>query len=98
MVVFAMGAASKLEEEVLPESEGSVDAERWVAERACMHVSSLSSTVLMLGRSSGRCAQHSAVSVWILSLVEGFEICGRFPRKALKAAASPVISSKARRS
>ena len=30
-----------------------------VAERACMHASSLSSTVLMLGRSSGRCAQHS---------------------------------------
>ena len=30
-----------------------------VAERACMHASSLSSTVLMLGRSSGRRAQHS---------------------------------------
>ena len=100
MAEFAMGAASKLEEEVLPESEGSVDAERWVAERACMHASSLSSTVLMLGRSSGRCAQHSAVSVWILSLVEicGFEICGRIPRKALKAASTPVIPSKARRS
>ena len=69
-----------------------------VAERACMHVSSLSSTVLMLGRSSGRCAQHSAVSVWILSLVEGIEICGRIPRKALKAASTPVIPSKARRS
>jgi hypothetical protein len=58
-----------------------------------MHVSSLSSTVLMLGRSFGRCAQHSAVSVWILSLVEGFENCGRFPRKAPKAASTPVIPS-----
>ena len=37
-----------------------------VAERACMHASSLSSTVLMLGRSSGRCAQHSAVSAGII--------------------------------
>ena len=75
-----------------------VDATLCANERGCMHGSSLSSTVLMLGRSSGRCAQHSAVSVWILSHAESFENCGRFPCKALKAAASPDIPSKARRS
>ena len=68
------------------------------AERACMHVSSLSSTVLMLGRSSGRCSQHSHVSAGIPSLFEGFESCGRSPFKAPEAAAAPVNSSKARRS
>ena len=75
-----------------------VDATLRANEWDCMHVSSLSRTMLMLERSSGLCAQHSAVSVWILSLVEGFENCGRFPRKALEAAATPVIPSKARRS
>jgi hypothetical protein len=69
-------------------------------ERACKHVSSLSSTVLMLGRSSGRCAQHSHVTAGIPSLCEceGFESCGRSPFKALEAAAAPVNSLKARRS
>ena len=81
-----------------PYHDEFVDATLCSNKRGCMHGSSLSSTVLMLGRSSGRCAQHSAMSVWILSLVEIFEICGRFPRKALKAAASPDIPSKARRS
>ena len=69
-------------------------------ERACKHVSSLSSTVLMLGRSSGSCAQHSHVTAGIPSLCEceGFESCGRSPFKALEAAAAPVNSLKARRS
>ena len=75
-----------------------VDVELGATERACMHVSSFSSTVLMFGRSSGRCAQHSHVSAGIESLFEGFESCGRSPFKALEAAAAPDNSSKARRS
>ena len=62
-----------------------------------MHVSSLSSTVLMLGRSSGRCAQHSRMRASIALQLGGSAIGGRSPRQALRQASSPVIPSKERR-
>ena len=77
-----------------------VDATLCANERGCMHGSSLSSTVLMLGRSSGRRAQHSAVSARIIIpwQSEGSEKFGRRPWLALKAASAPAVPSKARRS